>query len=353
MSTPIVPGVGLKEHKNVAGKIAAYDDLYSKQGTEEEVKERKSRTQELVNLYYDLATDFYEYGWGQSFHFAPRHANESHNESIVRHELWLAHKLGLKEGETCIDIGCGIGGPMRNIARFSGAKITGLNNNAYQLTRLEKLTKQQGLEKLCSGHKGNFMDIDLPAESFDKAYAIEATCHAQDRTKCFSEIFKILKPGGVFGGYEWVYTDKCDPNNKLHKEILHNIETGDGLPTTTHYTDVVQALKNAGFEVLEFADLAAEAEKRGNPIPWYDVMQGGWSIQKWKVSSAGVWCTDKLVRVLETVGLAPAGTTQTHTMLIKGKEGLVAGGELGIFTPMFFFLAVKPDGSGAKGKKNA
>ena len=29
------------------------------------------------NVYYDLVTDFYEYGWGRSFHFAPRVPGES------------------------------------------------------------------------------------------------------------------------------------------------------------------------------------------------------------------------------------------------------------------------------------
>lgn len=28
-----------------------------------------------VNKYYDLATSFYEYGWGESFHFAHRFAD--------------------------------------------------------------------------------------------------------------------------------------------------------------------------------------------------------------------------------------------------------------------------------------
>ena len=26
---------------------------------------------DVNNLYYDLVTDFFEYGWGRSFHFAP------------------------------------------------------------------------------------------------------------------------------------------------------------------------------------------------------------------------------------------------------------------------------------------
>jgi sterol 24-C-methyltransferase len=31
-----------------------------------------------------------------------------------------------------VDIGCGIGGPLRAISAFSGAAVTGVNNNEYQ-----------------------------------------------------------------------------------------------------------------------------------------------------------------------------------------------------------------------------
>ena len=36
--------------------------------------ERKADYRTFENTYYDLVTDFYEYGWGESFHFAPRAA---------------------------------------------------------------------------------------------------------------------------------------------------------------------------------------------------------------------------------------------------------------------------------------
>ena len=51
-----------------------------------------------MNKYYDLSTSFYEYGWGESFHFAHRRHNETLRESIRRHEHYLALKLGLKAG---------------------------------------------------------------------------------------------------------------------------------------------------------------------------------------------------------------------------------------------------------------
>jgi hypothetical protein len=31
-----------------------------------------------------------------------------------------------------VDVGCGVGGPLRAISEFSGASVTGVNNNDYQ-----------------------------------------------------------------------------------------------------------------------------------------------------------------------------------------------------------------------------
>lgn len=62
-------------------------------------------------------TSFYEYGWGESFHFAPRWKWESLRESIKRHG-----QLGLQKGQKVLDVGCGIGGPLREIARFRQSK---------------------------------------------------------------------------------------------------------------------------------------------------------------------------------------------------------------------------------------
>lgn len=50
---------------------------------------RNSNYQTLVNSYYELATLFYEWGWGQSFHFAYQFKFESFREAIARHEYYL------------------------------------------------------------------------------------------------------------------------------------------------------------------------------------------------------------------------------------------------------------------------
>ena len=47
------------------------------------------------------------------------------------------------------DMGCGVGGPARNIATFTEAEITGLNINDYQIQRARELTKAAGVDHLC------------------------------------------------------------------------------------------------------------------------------------------------------------------------------------------------------------
>eukprot|EP00965_Chrysotila_dentata_P161703 5340995-Pleurochrysis_carterae.AAC.1 len=39
-----------------------------------------------------------------------------------------------------LDMGCGIGGPLRGVVRATGANVTGLTINAHQVRRAEQIT---------------------------------------------------------------------------------------------------------------------------------------------------------------------------------------------------------------------
>ncbi len=69
-----------------------------------------------------------------------------------------------------------------------------------QLKRLAAKVASEGLVGQCDGVKGDFMNLPFERNTFDAVYAIEATCHAPDRTACFAQIFKVLKPGKMFCG---------------------------------------------------------------------------------------------------------------------------------------------------------
>ncbi|KNC55873.1 cycloartenol-C-24-methyltransferase [Thecamonas trahens ATCC 50062] len=319
----------------VAAVASSYEQMFDSQ----DATSRLESYTTVVNSYYDLATDFYEWGWGQSFHFGTRFVGETLTASVARHEHYLSSHLGLKPGMDVLDVGCGVGGPMISIARFSGANLTGLNNNAYQISRGQKLVAEAGLAGRCGFVKADFMHIPVEDASYDAVYEIEATCHAPDRVACYSEINRILKDGGLFGGYEWTMTDKYDPNNPAHNKIKHDIAIGNGLPDIITSEDVRQALIDSGYEIVEFVDLAPTTPE--NPIPWYYDMQGSYSLSRFRLTKVGKWCSHALVNVLETLGLSPKGSVKTHEILIRASEGLLAGGEQELFTPMLFFIARK------------
>lgn len=319
---------------SVKGVVEEYNAFHA--GT---VETRKSNYMSMVNDYYDLVTDFYEFGWGQSFHFAPRHKGESFEASLARHEFFLALRLGLRPGMKVLDVGCGVGGPMRAIARFSGANVVGVNNNAYQIKRGTKQNADARLSHLCDFLKADFMNLPVEDASFDAIYAIEATCHAPDKVSLFKELHRVMKPGAHFAGYEWCLTDRYDANNPEHREIKKGIEEGDALPDIWHTHDVLRALEAAGFEVLESEDLVGRSDPE---TPWYLPLSGRWSLSGFKHTAAGRWLTNKLVRVLETTRVAPKGATGVSDFLNRAAVALVRGGETGIFTPMFYFHVRKP-----------
>lgn len=140
---------------------------------------------------------------------------------------------------------------MRAIAAFSGATITGLNNNAHQIKRAEQVNKRTGQGGGCNFLKWDFMHIPAVDGSYDAGYAIEATCHAPDATEVYREIYRVLKPGGVFAGYEWCLTSTFNKHDKRHRRIKAEIELGNGIPDMRTVFQFTEALQRAGFRVLE------------------------------------------------------------------------------------------------------
>ncbi len=300
---------------------------------------RREQYRSFVNRYYDLATDFYEFGWGQSFHFAPRRRGERFKASLLRHQHFLAERLSLKPGMDVLDVGCGVGGPMGNMARHSGANFVGINNNAYQIERAKLHTKDVG--QLCRFIHGDYMRIPEDDDRYDAAFAIESMPHAPDKAGAFREVLRVLRPGACFAGYEWCLTDVFDPGNAEHRRIENDIMVGDALPEIASTSEICDALRRAGFELLDAHDRAPESDPQ---TPWYRALQGrDLTLSSIPRTPFGRALTNLTLRVGERLRLFPEGSRAVSTLLNSAADALVEGGRSGIFTPMFFFLARKPE----------
>eukprot|EP00656_Telonema_subtile_P047066 TRINITY_DN5385_c0_g1_i1.p1 TRINITY_DN5385_c0_g1~~TRINITY_DN5385_c0_g1_i1.p1 ORF type:complete len:370 (-),score=94.69 TRINITY_DN5385_c0_g1_i1:84-1193(-) len=328
-------------------RFSASIDEYNKlqQGdSATDVDGRNDSYAQLVNQYYDLATEFYEWGWGQSFHFADRRKGETFATSILRHEHYLAGRLAVSKDAKVLDCGCGVGGPARNIARFTGADVTGITINEFQVNRGNTLCAQQNIDKQVRLVQGDFMKLPFEDNSFDAVYAIEATCHAPDRVGVYSEILRVLKPGGVFATYEWCLTDSYDKENAEHRYIKKAIEEGDGLPDMCHTSVCTKALSTSGFDVVEARDAALDGHEGGDP--WYRPLTPSykpWAWPRFQFNPVMFTLFPYLLKGLELMRVVPTGTSKTQVMLQQGGIGCERGGATGTFTPMWLMVAQKPN----------
>jgi sterol 24-C-methyltransferase len=316
----------------VAGRVGDYQAYH-----DAPAEQRQRDYAMMVNAYYDLVTDFFEFGWGQSFHFAPRTRGETFRESILRHEHWLALRLGLTPDSHVLDVGCGVGGPMRAIARFAGCKITGLNNNAYQLKRAAMHTRRAGLEALCDTVKGDFMAMPFPDASFDAVYAVEATVHAPSMAGVYAEIARVLKPGGMVASYEWAMTQRFVASNPEHQRIRREIEITNGLLSISTAEQLADAVASSGLELVQVEDRCEVSE-----VAWWEKLApAGNPFALRRSSGIGKHFTNVSVRVLESLRIAPRGTTTVARILDQSGHAVLAGGKAGIFTPALLIVARK------------
>jgi MPBQ/MSBQ methyltransferase len=96
-----------------------------------------------------------------------------------------------------LDVGCGIGGTSRYLAKKYGDKatVTGITLSPNQVERATSLAKERGLSN------ANFQVMDalnmtFPDNSFDVVWACESGEHMPDKKKYVEEMTRVLKPGG-------------------------------------------------------------------------------------------------------------------------------------------------------------
>ena len=327
---------------NVKSRVARFDGwLEGSQRGDRSVRDYDHT--DTVNDYYDLCSEFMQFGWNESLHFAPLKPGETLEDSIIRHQRLMIDRMQLREGMRIVDVGCGVGGPMRRIARESGAKVLCLNNNAQQLEKAKRRNVEEGLDHMAEYMKCSFMDMSaIDANAFDAAYAIESTCHAPDKQKAFAQIYRVLKPGALFWGQEMCMTNSFVPDNRRHLAIKKDLMLGIALRDIATFSEVNRALEAVGFEVVEARDRDVQ---EGPSTPWYQPMEArrGTLRGAFRRTPLGRKAMIGGLRLAEAIGYFPSGSVAVVQLMDRTADAYVAGGKSGIFTPLYCFLARKPE----------
>lgn len=147
-------------------------------------------------------------------------------EDTVKRALIAAART--PENATVVDVGCGTGTlAIRLKQQHPSARVIGLDADLVVLRRAEDKAQRAGAA--IEFVEGNAVDLPFPGESADRVVSSLFFHHLrhENKRRAFSEIVRILKPGGEVHIADWGM-----PANWLMKAVFYPVRFLDGFATT-------------------------------------------------------------------------------------------------------------------------
>jgi len=116
----------------------------------------------------------------------------------------LARQMELRTGMHLLDVGCGIGGPARYFASEHGCKVTGVDLTEEFVEVARSLTRMTKLEGSAKFEQASGLKLPFDAGRFDGAYMIHVGMNLANKAGVFSEVRRVLKPGGLFTIFDFM-----------------------------------------------------------------------------------------------------------------------------------------------------
>lgn len=196
--------------------------------------------------YYDNpdVADFYRLYWGGAdIHIGRYDTGEETvaeaSAAMTRHLIALA---GLGEGDNVLDIACGYGGTLRMLAQM-GCVPKGIDISQVCVDNARQANAEAHLADRIEVVVGDFHDIPREAAHWDGAICQDSLIHSADRPRVFAEVYRVLRPGGVFAFSDILTAEGA--NLDLVNQAFARLGVKAGA-TPRDYRDMATA---AGFEV--------------------------------------------------------------------------------------------------------
>lgn len=113
----------------------------------------------------------------------------------------LANSVNLK-GLDVLDVGCGLGGPCRMLADEYNCQATGIDLSNEYIRTATKLSKLVNLDDKTTFIQGDATQLPFEDKTFDVVWTQHVQMNIPNKRKFYSEINRVLKPGGYFLFYD-------------------------------------------------------------------------------------------------------------------------------------------------------
>ncbi|KAL5767580.1 hypothetical protein ACOSQ2_014363 [Xanthoceras sorbifolium] len=217
--------------------------------------------------FYDESSTLWENIWGDHMHHGFYNPDSSvsvsdHRAAQVRMIEEALSFAGVSEEpterpESVVDVGCGIGGSSRYIAKKYEAKCQGITLSPVQAQRANALAAAQGLADKVSFQVADALDQPFPDDQFDLVWSMESGEHMPDKKKFVNELARVAAPGGTIIIVTWCHRDLAPSEESLQpweKELLNKICNAYYLPAWCSTADYVELLQSLSLQDIKAED---------------------------------------------------------------------------------------------------
>jgi MPBQ/MSBQ methyltransferase len=190
---------------------------------------RRYQSSDSVASSYDQWTQdgILEYYWGEHIHLG-HYGSPPQPKDFLAAKSDFVHEMArwggldqLHPGTTVLDVGCGIGGSSRILARDYDFDVTGVTISPQQVERARELTPEDLNAKFMVN---DAMNLSFPDASFDVVWSIETGPHIPDKAKFAKELLRVVKPGGTLVVADWNQRDdRQKPLNFWEKPVMRQL----------------------------------------------------------------------------------------------------------------------------------
>ena len=182
----------------------------------------------VANSYDEWTEDgILEFYWGEHIHLG-HYGLPPKSKDFIQAKYDFVHEMvrwgnleSMPAGTTLLDVGCGVGGSSRILAKDYNFDVTGVTISPQQVKRAQELTPEGVDAKF---QVDDAMALSFPDASFDVVWSVEAGPHMPDKAVFARELLRVLKPGGILVVADWNQRDDRQiPLNFWEKPVMKQL----------------------------------------------------------------------------------------------------------------------------------
>jgi sarcosine/dimethylglycine N-methyltransferase len=209
----------------------------------------------------------------------------------------LLPSLRLTPSMTALDVGSGLGGPARQVARATGCRVVGVDITPAYVDAARALTAASGQSDQVDFLHADVADVER--SDFDAAYTMHVQMNVADKQTFFTAIASRLRVGARLGIFE-----VCRPGQDQPAfPVAWSIDGADSFLVTP--SDLRTAIEHSGFETVEWVDETAWV------LHWFQEAPARWAAAG-SAAALPALLTDGPTRMMNFAGALRAGILSVH-----------------------------------------